>query len=86
MPEEVEVPPPEPDPRVFIEKKFVLEPRISVLGDQTPKVSTVLGWVGISDHHLIPTKMQVLLIDNLEMVLKAVGFVSDMLDSQSMLS
>jgi hypothetical protein len=78
--------PPTPDARVFEEMKFVLEPRISVLGDQTPKVSTVLGWIGISDYHSIPTKLHTIVVDNIELLLKGLGFASDLLHAQTMLS
>lgn len=35
------------DTRVFVEKKFQLSPTLNVLGDFTPKVSTVFGWLGV---------------------------------------
>lgn len=37
------------DLRIFVEKTFQLSPTLNVLGDFTPKITTVFGWLGIKD-------------------------------------
>ena len=75
----------EPDLRRFLEKKWVLEPKLSVLGDQTPKVDTVLRWLGIENHEAIPKHLHIIGTDNLETVLKAISFLSLLLGERSLL-
>jgi hypothetical protein len=65
----------------YICKTFEMEPAISVLGDFTPRVETVLGYMGISDHkNVIPRATfegVSLLIDSL---LESFGSLSGSLD------
>lgn len=63
--------------RVFIEKKFQLSPTLNVLGDFTPKVSTVFGWLGIKHiNHTIPFYTHIGLTDSLEASLEVLRDVS----------
>ncbi|KAF2070128.1 hypothetical protein CYY_008551, partial [Polysphondylium violaceum] len=56
--------------RIFIEKKFQLSPTLNVLGEFTPKITTVFGWLGIKDiNYTIPFYTHIGLTDNLENVL-----------------
>jgi hypothetical protein len=47
----------------------VLNPKLNVLGEMTPKVETVLGWLGIADKTLIPRMTHMALIDSMESLL-----------------
>ncbi|KYQ88378.1 hypothetical protein DLAC_11076 [Tieghemostelium lacteum] len=70
--------------RTFIEKKFQLSPTLNVLGDLTPKISTVFGWLGIKDiNYTIPFYTHTGLTDNLEVVLNQFLLFSHELNSQS---
>jgi len=56
--------------RIFIEKKFQLSPTLNVLGEFTPKITTVFGWLGIKDiNYTIPFYTHIGLTDNLENIL-----------------
>lgn len=58
--------------RIFVEKKFQLSPTLNVLGDFTPKVATVFGWLGIKDiNHTIPYYTHIGLTDPLESTLES---------------
>eukprot|EP01094_Clydonella_sp_ATCC50884_P019884 TRINITY_DN3998_c0_g1_i1.p1 TRINITY_DN3998_c0_g1~~TRINITY_DN3998_c0_g1_i1.p1 ORF type:complete len:1017 (-),score=303.38 TRINITY_DN3998_c0_g1_i1:128-2875(-) len=83
---DIPVPEKKPDLRRFCEEKWVLEPKLSVLGDQTPKVSTVLRWLGIEEHQVVPKLLHVVATDNLEIALKGIGFLSILLGEGSLLS
>lgn len=41
--------------RTYKAEKVVLEPKISVLGEATPSVSRVLGWLGFEDRNSVCT-------------------------------
>ena len=41
------------DTRIFVEKTFQLSPTLNVLGDFTPKITTVFGWLGIKGIFLL---------------------------------
>jgi len=60
-----------------VEKKFQLSPTLNVLGDFTPKVSTVFGWLGIKHiNHTIPFYTHTGLTDSLEASLEVISMVS----------
>jgi len=64
--------------RIFVEKKFQLSPTLNVLGDFTPKVATVFGWLGIKDiNHTIPYYTHIGLTDPLESTLEILWKVYD---------
>lgn len=68
------------DPRIFDRKKFQLEPTLNVLGDYTPKVETVLGWMKITHaDKTIPAFAHMLLADNLEHALRALDSFAQLL-------
>eukprot|EP00762_Andalucia_godoyi_P007350 ANDGO_01526.mRNA.1 Protein CSF1 len=70
------------DPHVYICRTFEMEPAISVLGDFTPRVETVLGYMGISDHrNVIPRATFEFLTLSLDSLLEAANQASDSLDS-----
>jgi len=68
------------DNRVFIEKTFQLSPTLNVLGDFTPKITTVFGWLGIKDiNHTIPYYTHIGLTDHLE---DLIGTLHDLYELQ----
>lgn len=65
------------DPRVFDKKKFQLEPTLNVLGDYTPKVETVLGWMKITQaDKSIPAFTHMLITDNLERAMRSADSIA----------
>lgn len=75
----VEETPPEP---VFIIKKFDFDPSVDVLGDFTPHISTVLGWLGIKDGATTIPKSVHTLTDILELALSETYKVSRIITRQ----
>ena len=62
--------------------KFQLEPAISVLGDFTPRVDTVLGWMGIEDHkNVIPRATHDYVTASMEQLIVVFRMISGSLDS-----
>lgn len=61
------------DKRVYLPKKFYLNPTISFLGDSTPSLEKVFRWLGIKDtNHSIPKATHVAITETLETVLKLI--------------
>jgi hypothetical protein len=58
--------------KIFPQRNFIgnfeLNPQLSVLGDMTPKVETVLGWWGIKDNSVIPKATHDFLTNTLETI------------------
>ncbi|EGG17318.1 hypothetical protein DFA_08311 [Cavenderia fasciculata] len=73
--------------RIFLEKKFQLSPTLNVLGELTPKITTVFGWLGIKDiNHTIPYYTHIGLTDNLESVLLLLNSFSNFLNTHNQLN
>ena len=71
-------------PSLKPQREFVgsveLNPKLNVLGDMTPKVETVLGWLGINDKELIPRATHDALADTLETMLISCANASELID------
>jgi hypothetical protein len=67
-----------------VDRKFEgsveLNPKLNVLGDMTPKVETVLNWLGIKDRNVIPRATHSGLTDPLESLLIASYNLSVLMD------
>lgn len=68
--------------RVFLIKKFDFNPSVDVLGDFTPHISTVLGWLGIKDGSTTIPKTVHSLTDILETALAETFKVSRIITKQ----
>ena len=70
------------DRRRFDLKTFSLQPQLSVLGDFTPSVETVLSRLGIKDPTVIPVATHQSVTDSLEALLSASIAMSRWLDNR----
>lgn len=68
--------------RVFVIKKFDFDPSVDVLGDFTPHISTVLGWLGIKDGATTIPKAIHNITDILELALTQTDKVSRIVTKQ----
>lgn len=70
------------DRLTYVSKKFELEPVISFLGNLTPRVETVLSWMGIEDHtNAIPRAVHEKLTLNVELLLSLCAQITQRLDA-----
>jgi hypothetical protein len=65
---------------LIFEGKVELNPKLNVLGDLTPKVETVLGWLGITDKNVIPRAMHNAVATPLETVFVTCFEASNLID------
>lgn len=68
---------PKKSKREFECLEFDLNPKLNVLGDMTPRVETVLNWLGIKDRHVIPSATYNTITNALEIVMVSTQRGSD---------